>query len=340
MPLFCFNNDSNAQQSFNLKALSGLIDTEGAKERFSGNVLIGNGDSIVLIKSVGFANREQNILNNPNTRFNIASTGKLFTRIVILQLIQEGKISLDDKIGVFFEGFLKDGADQITVYHLLEHKSGLGDILVSDEYVKPENYSSTEKVVKLISKEPLKFLPGTQFSYSNSGYYLLSAIAAKVSGKPFSEVVKERLFDRLKMENSGFAKTGDVIINHAMPYLKKRSKVILGGTKLVGEPPSGAGSEYSTVGDLFKVYKSVVYDEILLDKKHKALLFNHFQAGNWDEIITSGTITGYLGGDTRGWSAKLTFMFNKIKPHVVVILANFDDMAQPLDLKLRKLINS
>ena len=322
-----------------ISPLSSIIKQEENNGNFSGVVLIAKGDSVVFIKGAGFADREANILNDTNTIFNIASTGKLFTRIVILQLIQEGKLSLDDKIGKFFDGFDQPNADQITILHLLEHTSGLGDVYVSDEYLQPENYSSVSNVVKLIAKEKLKFAPGSGDRYSNSGYYLLAAIASKIEGKPFENVYTERILSPLNMSNTGFAKTGDMVPYQAIPYAMKRGKIVRPKTTTVGEPPTGAGSEYSTVSDLFKIYRSIIKDEVLLSDKSKAILFNHFKPGDWNEILQSGKITGYLGGDTRGWSAKLSFMFYKQSPYAVIILANFNDMAHPLDLKLREAIN-
>jgi CubicO group peptidase (beta-lactamase class C family) len=140
------------------------------------------------------------------------------------------------------------------------------------------------------------------------------------------------------MKNSGFGKTGDIIPNHALPYKKRGDRILIAENNIIGEPPSGAGGEFTTAPDMFKVFQSIITDEKLLNNNSKALLFNHFQTGDWDIIIKSDQLTGYVGGDTRGWSAKLTFMFNKGTPYGVVILSNFDNMAHELDLKLRGII--
>jgi CubicO group peptidase (beta-lactamase class C family) len=318
--------------------LISLIEHEARAQAFSGVVLVSLGDSVLFTKAAGFADRERDVLNAPETRFNIASVGKLFTRIVILQLVQEGRIGLDDKLTRFFPGFRQPLADRITIRHLLDHRSGLGDVYLSKEYQRPENYSSADNVVAIIAAERPAFTPGTEERYSNSGYYLLGAIIAKVTGKVFPAAVKERILDRLGMSDTGFAATGEAVTNYAVPYAKKGTKIMKLQIATVGEPPSGAGSEYSTAADLFKIYASIIKDNALLSEESKALLFNHFQPGNWHEILHSGKITGYLGGDTRGWSAKLTFMFYRNSPCAVVVLANFDDMAHPLDLKLRHVI--
>ncbi len=312
-----------------------IVEDAGNKEEFSGTVLVAKEDSIVMIKSAGYADKEEKVRNGTNTKFNIASTGKLFTRIVILQLIQEGKLSLDDTIGRFFTGFDQEYASRISIFHLLDHRSGLGDVYVTKKYANPENYTSEENVVKLIAQEKPEFIPGTKDKYSNSGYYLLGAIISKVTGKSFAEAVTERIFKPLTMINSGFAKTGDIVQGHAAPYKKNGKRSVIA---LIGEPPTGAGSEYSTVTDLYRVFYSMMSDNTLLSDASKASLFNRFQPGSWEEIKRSGKITGYLGGDTRGWSAKLTFMFYNTGAYTTVILANYDDMAHKLDLKLRELI--
>jgi CubicO group peptidase (beta-lactamase class C family) len=206
--------------------------------------------------------------------------------------------------------------------------------------MKLNDLSSQAEVVKIIAKEKLKFMPGSKNDYSNSGYYLLGAIASKVENKPFAEVVKNRIFIPLKMVNSGFAKTGEYVQNHALPYEKKGDEIKQLKPELIGEPPSGAGSEYCSSADLYKFYSSIVNDNKLLTDTSKTLLFNHYLMGKWNDILTSEKIFGFVGGDTRGWSAKLTFMFLNNKVYGIIILANFDNMANELDQKLRPLIKN
>ena len=174
---------SNAQQTDLSKSLDSLIQKESESGDFSGAVIVAEKDKIIFAKSVGFANREKAILNDTTIKYNIASVGKIFTQVILLQLIEEGKIKLTDKIGDFYTGFNKPNANQITVLHLLTHTAGLQDVYVSKEYIKLNDLSDQERVVEIIANEKLKFIPGSKTDYSNSGYYLLGAIASKVENK-------------------------------------------------------------------------------------------------------------------------------------------------------------
>ena len=332
----CLGSHGLAQNQSKAVLMSALIEEQEKNGDFSGTVLVAEGDSTLLIKSAGFADRETNKRNQAETKFNIASVGKLFTRILILKLISEGKLGFEDRVGKFFNGF-KEEASLITIRHLLNHRSGLGDIYISRKYLKGA-FRSPADVVALIAKEKPAFVPGSGNKYSNSGYYLLGAVISKITGMPLAEAMEERLFAPLEMTGTGFASTGELVPGHAVPYERKGSVIRRTGMNTLGEPPTGAGSQYSTAGDLFKLYNSIISDHKLLDEKSKAFLFNHFEPADWNTVLHSKKIVGYVGGDTRGWSAKLTFMFLEKKIYGVAILSNFDDMAHQMDLKLREVI--
>ncbi|MGE0567014.1 MAG: serine hydrolase domain-containing protein [Bacteroidia bacterium] len=332
-----------AQQNNLTASLDSIIQIEANSNNFSGSVIIVENDKIIFSKSVGFANYESQIKNQLDTKSNIASVGKLFTKVVILQLIEEGKLKLTDPVSNFYPCFDSEPSNKITIADLLYHRSGLRDVYVSKGYiklVKDDDPDFQEKVVKIISEEKLSFTPGTKSQYSNSGYYLLGAIASKIEGKSFKEVVTENIFKPLNMSNSGFARTGDTIKGHAVPHKMKKGTPIEIETNLIGDRPSGAGGEYSTVSDLAKIYLSIMNDTLLLSSNSKRLLFNfnNSEPDAWTHIKTSGKIVGFVGGDTRGWSAKIGFYLLKGNNYGVIICANFDNMAHELDLKLRSQI--
>jgi CubicO group peptidase (beta-lactamase class C family) len=341
--IFLFNIQLQAQHTHLPMVLDSIVESEAGKKNFSGSVMVIEEGDIILSKSVGSADNNHNIKNDLNTKFNIASVGKLFTKIVILQLAEEGSIKFTDSIGHFFPGFESSPAIKITVADLLNHRAGLGDVYNSREYrklVKNNEPEFQEKVVSVISKEKLKFIPGTKTAYSNSGYYLLGAIASIADNKSFEAVIADRIFKPLTMDNSGFAKTGDDINGHAIPYKYKSGKLSELHADLIGDRPSGAGSQYSTAPDLAKIYLSVLYDNVLIKEHSKGLLFNNLEPIIWADMKKSGKIVGFVGGDTRGWSAKITFYLLGGKNYGVIIVSNFDNMAHELDLKLRPIILS
>lgn len=329
------------QQSTTTKSLDSIIRIEADLNNFSGSVIIVKNNKMMYAKSVGFANYESQTKNELDTKSNIASVGKLFTKVIIIQLLEEGKLKLTTPVSNFYPCFDSSAPKSITIADLLYHQAGLGDVYTNKEYiklVKVDDNNFQDKVVHIISEEKTRFKPGAKTEYSNSGYYLLGAIASKIEGKSFDEIVTEKIFNPLNMLNSGFARTGDTISGHAIPY-----KIINGEPKeiktaLIGDRPSGAGGEYSTVSDLAKFYLSIMNDTILLSNNAKWMLFNHAEPANWNDVKNSGKIMGFVGGDTRGWSAKIGFYLLKNNNYGVIICSNFDNMAHELDLKLRSQI--
>ncbi len=182
------------------------------------SVLVMNNDSIIFKKAYGSANIEENQAVTTITNFRLASVTKEFTAMCILQLQEQGKLSLDDKLFKFFPDFPLYGKD-ITVRHLLNHTSGLVDY----ESFVPD--SQTVQVLdndclELLKKtDSLYFPPGTKYQYSNSGYALLALIVEKTSGKRFADFLKENIFDRVGMPSSVAFENGiSTVLNRAYGY--------------------------------------------------------------------------------------------------------------------------
>lgn len=144
---------------------------------FSGTVLITKNGSVLLKKAFGLADYEWDIKNTVDTKFQLASVTKQFTATAILQLVEKGKLSLNDKLSKFFPDYPK--AESVTIHMLLSHSSGLGlgfkELAIST--------ISNDSAYSEIKKLPYEFSPGTNTAYSNIGYFLLGKIIEKVSGE-------------------------------------------------------------------------------------------------------------------------------------------------------------
>ena len=139
--------------------------------------------------------------------FLLASISKPMTAAVVMTLVDEGKLSLDDKVVQFFPGFTGDGRETITVRNLLTHTSGLPDMLADDEMLR-EKGAGLSAYREGALKAPLKFAPGTKYSYASMGILLSAEIAQKITGKSIADLVEERVFKPLKMTRSGFGLRG------------------------------------------------------------------------------------------------------------------------------------
>ena len=163
---------------------------------FNGVVLVAEKGKTIYENAMGPANREWDIPNKTDTKFMIGSVSKQFTAMVILQLVEEEKLQLEDKISKFIPYYPKEKADKITVHHLLCHSSGIPLMtkLYNDFYtdIWVKEYTD-EEYVKLFCDFEHEFEPGTRFMYNSAGYYLLAVIIEKITGKKFNEIIKEKI---------------------------------------------------------------------------------------------------------------------------------------------------
>jgi CubicO group peptidase (beta-lactamase class C family) len=180
-----------------VRSVDSFLDRLDAAGAFSGTVLIGKGDSILLHRAVGLAHRDPDVANELDTRFNIASVGKLFTTVAIAQLAERGLLTYKDAIDRYLgsDWVSPEDAAEIRIKHLLTHRSGLGDFLASEAILNaaapPRSLDDYKPVIR--AEEPL-FEPGTRFRYSNSGFILLGAIVERVSERTFADYLQEHVF--------------------------------------------------------------------------------------------------------------------------------------------------
>ena len=159
------------------------LDELAAREEFSGSVLLARDGKPFFQGAWGMADRERKIANRPDTSFNIASIGKLFTKIAIGQLASRGKLALTDTVARHLPGIPIPSAEKMTIQQLVTHTAGLGHMF-------GEKYDATPKAslrrlsdyIPFVTGEPLAFAPGEGRAYSNAGYVVLGLIVEKVSG--------------------------------------------------------------------------------------------------------------------------------------------------------------
>ncbi|KIC95764.1 serine hydrolase [Flavihumibacter solisilvae] len=249
MTLFC-------QQSKE-EALDALMQAYHKVNKFNGSVLVAHKGKVLLQKGYGLKNAGSGLLNDSSSIYSIYSITKPFTATLILQLVEQGKLSLSDPLSKFYPSFPK--GDSITVEHLLTHTSGLYDYTRGND-MKDQTETS---FIEFLGKQPLDFAPGTNWSYSNSGYWLLGFIIEKLSGLSYEEAMGRYLFKPLKMQQSGFhfkhLADPNKTIGYAVfsDHIKKDA--------IVYDPPApyAAGAIYSTVGDLYKFHRALQAGSLL-----------------------------------------------------------------------------
>ncbi|WP_394828106.1 serine hydrolase domain-containing protein [Pendulispora albinea] len=179
--------------------LDGRMNAAVAKG-FSGTVLVTASGNRLLAKGYGLADRAKNVPNTIDTAFDFGSVLKELTAAAIFKLAGEGKLALDDALGTFFKAVPADKA-KITVLQLVLHRAGLEAYHDTEGDFEPMTRLEARR---RILAQPLKFEPGTQESYSNSGYTLLADIVEIVSTRAYTDYLREQLFVPAKMQQSGF----------------------------------------------------------------------------------------------------------------------------------------
>ena len=182
---------------------------------------IARGGKIVYAKGYGLANLEQEVPITPRTVFDIGSTSKQFTASSILLLEKEGKLSVDDDVRKYIPE-LPDYGKKITILNLLNHTSGIRDYLTLFELagVYVDSVTTDEDALAIITRQKsLNFAPGSEYLYSNSGYFLLSVIVKRVSGKSLPEFAAKNIFTPLGMTQTLYRdKHTQLVPNRALAY--------------------------------------------------------------------------------------------------------------------------
>jgi CubicO group peptidase (beta-lactamase class C family) len=159
--------------------------------------------------------------------FLLASISKPMTAAAVMTLVDAGQLSLDDKVSKFFPAFTGEGREAITIRHLLTHTGGLPDMLADDEMMR-ERHAPLSEYREGAIKAPLKFAPGTKYSYASMGILLASEIAQKITGKPIADIMDERVFHPIGMRRTGFGLRGRAntatVASQAAPAMTEAGK--------------------------------------------------------------------------------------------------------------------
>lgn len=243
-----------------IAALEKEMAAQVAADEFSGVVLLAKEGKPIFRKAYGMADLGHKVPNTPETKFNLGSINKMFTRLSIEQLAEAGKLSLDDTIAKWIPDYPdQDVAAKVTIRQLLQMRSGLGDIF-TPEYRKAAKdlFLKPRDLFPVFTGKPLQFEPGTGQRYSNAGYVVLGAIVEAVSGQDYYEYVREHIFKPAGMADTDSWELDVPVPNRAVGYTWEgpRGSAPGGGRRnnlfsaaFKGSP---AGGGYSTVDDLLK----------------------------------------------------------------------------------------
>jgi CubicO group peptidase (beta-lactamase class C family) len=288
-------------QSSHTSVIDSMLQMYVDARQLSGVILVAKDNQVLYQKAFGMADREKQIPNDISTNFNIASMGKTFTATLIMQLIQEGKLSLHSTLESILPNSGVQKADSITVYHLLTHSSGVGNYMVHKNYeqdrTKLTSLASLMPYVK--EMEPTMPFVGAAHHYSNSGFILLGRIIETITGKPYTQNLQERIFKKAGIQHSyiHYPATFEAP-KEAVPYMAYTAKTY---HNAVAEefPAYSDGGMQSNVGDLWRFGKSLL---------NKQLLGQAFSDSMWKGRMDIGRGGQYAFGwidNTNPWGKKV-----------------------------------
>jgi CubicO group peptidase (beta-lactamase class C family) len=252
-------------------ALEQAVDSIAEETGFSGVVRVDHGDGIELAKAYGLANRSYKIANTVDTQFGIASGTKGLTAVAIGSLIEAGSLTLTKTARSVLGEDLPLIEDDVTIEHLLSHRSGIGDYLDEDTDLDPDDYlmpvpvhelATTEEYLAVLGGHRAKFASGVEFAYCNSGYVVLALIAERTSAVPLHELVRQRVCGPAEMYDTEFLRSDELPGRAALGYLTingvSRSNVFHLPVR-----GSGDGGIYSTVADISSFWRALFAGRIV-----------------------------------------------------------------------------
>jgi CubicO group peptidase (beta-lactamase class C family) len=314
-----------------------LVDRLAKDDLFSGTFLLAKDGKVLVTRAVGVANRDFDAPVRLDTKFNLGSMNKMFTGVAVAQLVEQGRLSLDDPIGKWLSSdwLPRDILDRVRVIHLLTHTSGLGSYF-NETFSKSSRdlFRRVEDYKPLVRGETLAFEPGTRWRYSNTGMLLAGAIVEKASGQDYFDYVREHIYRPAGMTSTDCYELDKVNKNLAVGYDRRGTgagaqyennlfkHVLRGG-------PAGGG--YSTVEDLLRFDQALRSGKLVRRETLERLWRAYPEVGSEEyglgfgvERTPAGKVVGHSGG-FAGISAVLSIFVDS--GYTLAVLSNYGGAA-------------
>ncbi len=313
-------------------ALRARLEKDTAADRFAGAVMVARDGRTVFASAYGLADREKKVPNALDTRFRIGSMNKMFTATSVLQLVQSGKLKLDDPLGTYLTDYPnKDVATKVTIHHLLTHSGGTGDIFGPAYDAHRLELRTLQDYVKLYGERGPSFEPGSQWDYSNYGMLLLGVVVEKVSGVSYYDYVHDNVYVPAGMTRTASLPEDDVVSGRAIGYMR-RDGVWKPNTDTLPYRGTSAGGGYSTVEDLVRFAMALRANRLLNAHYTDLLTTGKVETGRggkyaygFEDTVVQGVRSFGHGGGAPGMNGDL-----RIYPqsgYVIAVLANLDPPA-------------
>jgi CubicO group peptidase (beta-lactamase class C family) len=234
-----------------------------ASSGFSGVVRVDLAGEPAVERAFGLADRAHAVAHTADTRIGVASGAKVFTALAAMRLVEDGLLSLDTRARDLLRDDLPLVDDDVTVEHLLSHRSGIGDYLDEDELDDATAYVLTVPVHRLVRAGdylavldgfPQKFPPGTDFAYCNGGYCVLALLVERAAGTPFHDLVRRHVIERAGLRRTAYLRSDELPADAAAGYLGEGPRTNVLHLPVVG---GGDGGIFTTAGDVLRLWEAL-----------------------------------------------------------------------------------
>lgn len=299
-------------------ALDGYLGPMAAADQFVGVVLVARNGAPVYERAYGLADRDKRTPITADTRFNLGSINKIFTKAAVGQLIAAGKLSLTDTIGALLPDYPNAMARVATVDQLLNHRAGIADFFgPSFDQAPKTRFRSNADYYRFVAPRPLTFEPGTKTAYCNGCYIVLGAVIERVSGMRYEDYIETHVFRPAAMKSAAFLQADRFPPGVAVGYTTQAAGAAgarRSNEAFHGMSGSAAGGAYATAADLL-AFDNALRDRRLLDAKMTAWILG-------GEATAAGRAAGDIGiaGGAPGCNATL----DSDGKWTVVVVGNLD----------------
>ena len=300
-------------------------------DNFSGVVLVAKDFVPFASKATGYSDRDRGSPNATITPFNIGAVTQVFTAVAVAQLVDQGKVSLDDPLTKYLPTYPKPAGAQITIGMLLDHTAGTGDFQHDPGYLSVrDTFGSVSELIAAVNTPvPAGAVPGKSFAFSNTGYLLLGAVIEKASGRDYYEYMDNEVFAKAGVAAGFLYNTEEErgTRGFALGYLPDESKN-WSGLPLRGTPAGGA---YATAPDLLSFHKALTTGALAKSETAKRLVLSPAPIAQ----ASPGHASGVYRSDDEGAS---TVFAMTTSGYTVVVLSNLSGAAQPVADRILKLL--
>jgi len=298
---------------------------------FSGVVLVSSDDSVLFHKAYGMANYEWNIPNTLKTKFRIASLSKAFTAVLVLQMVEKGRISLDSTISDYLPEYPSPNGDSITIHQLLCHTSGIPhyDAIPAFDPKYTRLPVASGEYINLIASLDLLFHPGSRYHYSSFGYFILGAILERVSGLSFTELLNNNILIPTGMRETTFDDMVTLQSYRASGYNFDQTGIINCNYEDTYKSV-GCGGMISTAKDLY-LWSQALDSNKLLSEPFRNLIFQRKQGPygyGWalseepGNGVNGKQVLAYHGGSDFGFAS---YIFKNLSNgKCIIVLSNLE----------------